>query len=667
VAQIDITRTELVWPGKYDEHGQRVAPPRVTLPFQTIETINEARATREVRKRPAQRTLFDVWSGEEGETFDHGWRNKLIWGDNLLVMSSLLEKFAGKVDLIYIDPPFATGTDFSFTAEVGDGELGIDKQASILEEKAYRDTWARGLWSYLEMLQPRLVAARELLSDKGTMWVHLGPQVSHHVKLMLDDVFGSDSHRGEVTWQRTSAHGDARFFGHVTDQILGYAKVPDSAVWNQVFLPFSETYLDREYRYKDDDGRRFRRGDLTGAGIRRGETGRPWRGIDPTSISRHWIRRPSELDELDKAGRLYWPAAGKWPHLKVYLDEGRGVPISNVWTDIPPVNNVAREGTGYATQKPEALLDRIIRSSSNPGDLVADFFVGSGTTAAVAEKLGRRWIACDLGRFAIHTTRKRLMAIEDCKPFEILNLGKYERQYWQASSFAGRDAQQVLFEYIAFMLRLYGAEPLAGLQHLHGKRSGAVVHVGAVDAPVTIAEVTDALDECVATGQRELHVLGWEWEMGLNDLVKQLGADRGVDLKLRQVPREVMEVQAVEKGDIRFFELAYLDCKLESAAQRATTVELADFAMSDADAIDPEVRAKITKWSDFVDYWAVDFDFQNDTFINGWVAYRTRKDRQLSLRSDSHLYANPGTYNVAVKVVDIFGNDTTRVFPVEVR
>jgi hypothetical protein len=327
----------------------------------------------------------------------------------------------------------------------------------------------------------------------------------------------------------------------------------------------------------------------------------------------------------------------------------------------------AEEETGFPTQKPEALLNRVISIASNPGDLVADFFVGSGTTLAAAEKLGRRWIGSDLGRFAIHTTRKRLMGIESCKPFEVLNLGKYERQYWQASSFGGRDAQQVLFEYIAFMLRLYGAEPLAGLQHLHGKRSGAVVHVGAVDAPVTIAEVTDALDECVATGQRELHVLGWEWEMGLNDLVKQLGADRGVDLKLRQVPREVMEVQAVERGDIRFFELAYLDCKLETGSQRATTVQLTDFAMSDADAIDPEVRAKITRWSDFVDYWAVDFDFQNDTFINGWVTYRTRKDRRLSLRSDAHPYAKPGTYSVAVKVVDIFGNDTTRIFPVDVR
>jgi DNA modification methylase len=664
---MDITGTELVWPGKYDERGQRVIRPRLALPFQTIETINETRATREDRKRPEQTTLFDVWAGNEGDTFEEGWTNKLIWGDNFLVVSALLEKFAGKIDLIYIDPPFATGADFSFVAEVGDGIGFLEKQNSALEEKAYRDTWASGRESYLQMLASRLELAATLLSPSGSIYVHLDPTMSHYVKVCLDAIFGTESFLGEIVWKRTSAHSSAVRPGPVHDTLFLYSK-SDQYTWNIQYQPYESAYLDMFFEMQDPDGRRWKRTDLTGAGVRHGATGEVWRGLDVTSRGRHWAFPPSELERLDAAGLVHWPARkGGMPRMKQYADESPGVPLQDVWTDIRPIHNLADERLGYPTQKPEALLERVIEASSNPGDLVADFFVGSGTTAAVAEKLGRRWIACDLGRFAIHTTRKRLMGIEGCKPFEVLNLGKYERQYWQASSFGGRDAQQVLFEYIAFMLRLYGAEPLAGLQHLHGKRSGAVVHVGAVDAPVTIAEVTDALDECVATGQRELHVLGWEWEMGLNDLVKQLGADRGVDLKLRQVPREVMEVQAVEKGDIRFFELAYLDCKVETTAQRAVTVELSDFAMSDADAIDPEVRAKITKWSDFVDYWAVDFDFQNDTFINGWVTYRTRKDRRLSLRSDSHSYATPGTYNVAVKVVDIFGNDTTRVFPIEVR
>jgi hypothetical protein len=293
--------------------------------------------------------------------------------------------------------------------------------------------------------------------------------------------------------------------------------------------------------------------------------------------------------------------------------------------------------------------------------------VGSGTTAAVAEKLGRRWIAADLGRYAIHTTRKRLMGIEGCRPFDVLNLGKYERQYWQRASFGDRDTQErVVFEYLAFILRLYGASPIPGAQHLHGKKGGAVVHIGAVDAPVTIAEVEASLDEAAATGQTELHVLGWEWEMGLNDLVNQLAHQRHVRLKLLAIPREVMEAQAVDAGDIRFFELAHLDAALETAPKCALSVQLTDFAMSDADAIPEDVRDKITKWSDYVDYWAIDWDFRNDTFMNGWVAYRTRRDRRLPLEADRHTYPEPGTYQVAVKVVDIFGNDTTRVFPVEV-
>lgn len=613
LASFEITRTELVWPGKYDDRGQRITPPRVSLPFQTIETINESRATREARRQPQQTTLFDVWTGDEGETFEEGWRNKLIWGNNLLVMSSLLEKFAGKVDLIYIDPPFATGADFSMSAEVGESGLEAEKAQSIIEEKAYRDTWGEGLASYLRMIEERLIVMRDLLSDRGSIYVHLDATVGHYVKVLLDDVFGSSSFQREIIWRIGWVSGyksAAKNWIRNHDALLYYTKSPGDFVFNKEYVPYPPGYV--------------RRGGQEG--------------------------------------------------------DGKGYPIEDVWNANPfefelkgeqsldsiQIKSFSTEKTGYPTQKNESVVARLMRASSNPGDLVADFFVGSGTTAAVAEKLGRRWIACDLGRFSVHTSRKRLMGIEGCKPFDVLNLGKYERQYWQTTSFGGRDAERVLFEYIAFILRLYGAEPVAGLQHIHGKRGGAVVHIGAVDAPVTISEVTESLDECVATGQRELHVLGWDWEMGLNDLVDQLAQERRVRLKLLAIPREVMEAQAVDQGDIRFFELAHLECALEPGPECSLTVELTDFAMSDADAIDQEVRAKITKWSDFVDYWAIDFDFQNDTFMNGWVAYRTKKDRRLALKSDAHRYPEAGSYRVAVKVVDIFGNDTTKVLSVEV-
>lgn len=200
MAGFEIKRTELVWPGKYDEDGKRREVERVSLPFQVIERTNESRASREATKERGA-TLFDVWEGDDGETFDDGWRNKLIWGDNRLVMSTLLDQLAGKVDLIYIDPPFATGADFSFEAEIGDEAFKLDKEQSALEEKAYRDTWGAGLASYLSMMADRLALMRELLSDSGSIYVHLDATVGHYVKAVLDDVFGPESFQRQIIWR----------------------------------------------------------------------------------------------------------------------------------------------------------------------------------------------------------------------------------------------------------------------------------------------------------------------------------------------------------------------------------------------------------------------------------------------------------------------------------
>jgi hypothetical protein len=331
----------------------------------------------------------------------------------------------------------------------------------------------------------------------------------------------------------------------------------------------------------------------------------------------------------------------------------------------------AGEKTGYETQKPESLLERFIKASSNEGDLVADFFCGSGTTLAVAEKLGRRWIGCDLGRWGIHVTRKRLLGIENCKPFEVLNLGKYERQYWQGMTFGEEKeeplAERALYEYLGFILKLYGAQPLAGMAHLHGKKARAMLHVGAVDAPVTIAEIDAAVDECAKLKQGELHVLGWDWEMGLYDLMVDAAKKKAVKLRLLQIPREVMEQQAAAKGDVRFFELAYLEAEIKSPKKLTVQITLKDFVIPNTELIPEDVRSKVKKWSDYIDYWAVDWDFRNDTFMQGWVAYRTRKERKLPLRSDTHTYEKPGSYRTLVKVIDIFGNDTSQAFDVEVK
>ena len=301
---------------------------------------------------------------------------------------------------------------------------------------------------------------------------------------------------------------------------------------------------------------------------------------------------------------------------------------------------------------------------------MADFFMGSGTTLKACELTNRRWIGCDLGRWSIHVTRKRLLGIENCKPFDILNLGRYERQYWQGMIFGEKKhksvTERVIFDYLAFILKLYSAQPVAGMNHLHGKKGKAMVHIGAVDAPVTIGEIEATVRECVELKQKELHVLGWEWEMGLQNLVVQEARNKGVKLLLLQIPREVMEQQAADKGDVRFFELAYLNATIEKPKKITAQVALKDFVIPNAELIPDEVRSKVAKWSDYIDYWAVDWDFRNDTFMQGWVAYRTRKERTLPLASDPHAYGKPGKYRVLVKVIDIFGNDTSQGYDVKV-
>ena len=447
---------------------------------------------------------------------------------------------------------------------------------------------------------------------------------------------------------------------------------------NEVLQKYDPEYVETYYKYKDPDGRRFMSDNLTGAGSgpprRFGE-----RGEIAAPPGRHWMYDQDGIDKVIAENRIYW-TRNDFPRLKRYLDESPGMAASDLWVDIQPLRSWHTEDTGYDTQKPEALLERIITASSNKGDLVADFFCGSGTTLATAERLGRRWIGCDLSRWAIHVTRKRMLEHEDCHPFEVLNLGKYERQYWQGVTFGqGKDkhiTEQALYEYLAFVLRLYGAQPVPGLTHLHGKKGRAVVHVGAVDAPVTIDEIALSLDECVRLKQPELHVLGWEWEMGLagpnneyrkGGLMQDEARKKGVKLILQQIPREMMEKQAIEKGDIAFFELAYLEVEIKHSKKLTAQVQLKDFVIPNTDLIPEDVRSKVKKWSDYIDYWAIDWEFQEDTFMQGWVAYRTREDRSLPLTSDPHVYDKPGKYHILIKVIDIFGNDTSQVHTVEVK
>ena len=584
----------LEWDGKPTEVE------RLSLPFQTVETINQSRATRD-------RDSGSLLAGQSGGA-GHA-PNQLIWGDNKLVMSSLLRDYAGKIDLIYIDPPFDTGADFSYRVEVGDESL--EKQPSILEEHAYRDTWGRGRGSYLTMLYERLMLMYELLADTGSLFVHLDWHQGHYVKVLLDEIFGAERFLNEIVWWYYNKYqGNIQRFASNHDVVFWYSK--------------SDSYTFHRQREPRD---------------------KPIQ-----QIKRVWDKEKQAIVNAKD------PKTGK-----VLYQESTERTVDDVWrlSMLQPADKT--ENVRYETQKPRTLARRIVETASNEGDLVADFFCGSGTAAVVAEETNRRWLCSDLGRFAIHTTRKRLLSIPDCQPFEIKNLGAYERQRWQRESGNGR-----LTDYLDTILSFYKAEPVEGFTNLHGQKAGRMIHVGATDAPVTIDELEEVMDEMADNGIESCDVLGWEWEMGLHDTISETARRRGLDLRPLQIPREIIEPGVRDADAVRFFELAHVDLDVKRS-KREVSVVLKDFAIPSEELIPHEVRERIESWSDLIDYWSVDFDYTDDTFHNQWQAYRTREEPKLARESEPHEYEEAGRHTVVVKIIDIFGNDTTKLAEVAVK
>jgi len=584
----------LEWDGKPTEVE------RLSLPFQTVETINQSRATRD---RDSESLLAGQGSDSDRPP------NQLIWGDNKLVMSSLLKDYAGKIDLIYIDPPFDTGADFSYRIEVGDES--VEKRPSILEEHAYRDTWGHGRGSYLTMLYERLMLMYELLADTGSLFVHLDWHQGHYVKVLLDEIFGADRFLNEIVWWYYNKYqGNIQRFASNHDVVFWYSK--------------SASYTFNRQREPRD---------------------KPIQ-----QIKRVWDKEKQAIVNAKD------PKTGK-----VLYQESTERTVDDVWrlSMLQPADKT--ENVRYETQKPRTLARRIVEAASNEGDLIADFFCGSGTAAVVAEETDRRWVCSDLGRFAIHTTRKRLLSISDCKPFEIKNLGAYERQRWQRESGNGR-----LTDYLDTILSFYKAEPVEGFTNLHGQKAGRMIHVGATDAPVTIDELEEVMDEMADDGIESCDVLGWEWEMGLHDTIGETARRRGLDLRPLQIPREIIEPGVRDADAVRFFELAHVDLDVKRS-KREVSVVLKDFAIPSEELIPAQVRDRIESWSDLIDYWSVDFDYTDDTFYNQWQAYRTREEPKLARESDPHEYEQAGRHTIVVKIIDIFGNDTTKLAEVTVK
>ncbi|OWY23741.1 site-specific DNA-methyltransferase [Sphingobacteriales bacterium UPWRP_1] len=671
--------TELIWEGKY-KNGKKVAPVRIALPFQTIETINESAADRQKR--------FGSLFNQKQET-GH-WRNRLIWGDKKYVLPSLLPEFAGKVNLIYIDPPFNVGSDFSFTATIGDhpdeydeattGSASFVKQPGIIEQKAYRDTWGKGLDSYMQWFYETAILLRELLADDGSIYVHLDWHVGHYAKAVLDEIFGYENFRNEIIWKRRGGTlNNFKSFGSITDVMYFYTKSIEY-IFNPLRTKDSEEaqqYIKERFVYDDGDGRKYSRDPLTNPAAKPTPSlVYEYKGYKPPL--KGWAVSLETMKEWDKLGKLYFPTdKAQRIRRKTFLDEYEGQPIQNLWTDIYVINSQAKESVNYATQKPEALLERIIKASSNEGDLVLDCFCGSGTTAATAEKLNRRWITCDLGRFAIHTARKRFLGIPNIKPFVVQNLGKYERQQWVQAEFdnpQGRLEQEKAYKH--FICELYHAQPLEGYIWLHGARAGRMLHVGSVETPVTVEDIKAAILEFWKLAGKEkaaatngIDFLGWDFAFDINETAAQFAKSNKVDIKFKKIPREVLEKKAVEQNDIKFYELASLHVKTTlrqaqgSKTNNQLTITLDNFIIP-PDDIPEEVRGSITHWSQWIDYWSIDWNYRDDTFHNEWQSYRTKQNPKIELTAN-YLYEQKGKFTVLVKVIDILGNDTTKALNIE--
>jgi adenine-specific DNA-methyltransferase len=670
-------RTELIWEGKYDEYGRRreVDIAGAALPLQKIETIDEPRSRAEAIGD--QQALFAL--NEQAQKLGD-FRNQLIWGDNKLVTASLLKEFQGKVDLIYIDPPFDVGADFTMDIPLGEENETVEKDQSTLEMVAYRDTWGKGTDSYLHMMFERLALMKELLSEKGSIYVHCDFRMNGYLRQLLDEVFGLSNFRNEITWKRrvgmSSAVHESNRFGVCTDGILFYAKTEEAPFEPQYNLdsPEYQDYIKSRFTYVEENGRRYQPTSLVNPGYRPNLI-YDYKGYK--SPPNGWMITKEKMAQWDSEGRLHFPESKDARiRRKSYADELKGMPVQNLWTDITEINSQAEERADYPTQKPEALLERIIRASSSEGSLVADLFCGSGTTGAVAERMGRRWIMADLGRFAIHTSRKRLIELqrtlhEKGKPyraFDVYNLGRYERQWWQRQHLRGADE-----EHRHVVLEFYKAERIQNsTSHLiHGRKGPAFIHVDGIDGIFTRRELRAVAEAAKAAGAKQINCLAWEFEMDLRLQANSLQAEVGIEIRLVRIPREIMEKNRTQ---VTFFEIATLQAEpviSKVGAERVVNLKLKTFLPSLAEIPEKELQAleerAIKRGFDFIDFWAVDFDFrEGQPFKHHWQTYRTRKDRTLPTISDQNfVYPNLGKHVACVKVVDTFGCDTSITVPIE--
>lgn len=604
---------------------------------------------------------------------NEGWFNRLIHGDNLFAMQALLTgdpatglpSMRGKIDLIYIDPPFDSKADYRTKITLPTGD--VEQKPTVLEQFAYSDTWADGTISYLKMLYPRLCLMKELLSDQGSIYVHCDWHAGHYLKIILDDVFGKENFRNEIIWQRDAVgkggKKNSAQWSRELESVYLYSKNKNN-IFHQQYKNSDElthTQL-KEFRYSEPDGRLFK-------------------------IVTLGFYSDKSIQEMEKQNLIYTTSSGQ-KYKKYYLDEFQ-LAIGSLWNDISNLSHGKNpEVVNYATQKPEALLERIIKASSNENSIVADFFGGSGTTAAVAEKLGRRWITSDLGKPSTMIMRKRMIDIPDCKPFLYHSIGDYSREAFLSDKQFHR-----VSDLARVVMGLYGALPFDGADAPanlgHIRNSSTLVYVDSPNKVTNSNTIKKALElrESYMGGWNKVIVLGWNFSFDIGETIQALNKS---ECEVLVIPPDLLDMlrkkdyrDLVDSGKIRFSSLQYLTIKkpkIESANEDGKvkiTVELDNYVLLSPDSLplDDKSKEKVQQIMadsplDLIEYWSVDPDYDGNTFRSVWQDYRenTANDGDaLRVVHNAEIItpSHKGKRKICVKAVDVFGFESMAIEEVE--
>lgn len=598
------------------------------------------------------------------------WMNRLVYGDNLLTMQALLAgdpqtglpSLRGKVDLIYIDPPFDSKADYRTPITLPNASFS--QRPTVIEQFAYADTWEEGTISYLKMIYPRLMLMKEMLSEKGSIYVHIDWHIGAYVKVVLDEIFGKENFRNEIIWKRGTVKGAKAVgnqFARNHDMILYYSKGNDY-VYHTQYLPYSEEYIKQRYTKNDNDGR----GPYTDQAI--------------------GTRSEESLVEMAKDNRIFITSTGK-RRVKYYLSEAKGIAMDDSWNDISEVNSMAKENVGYATQKPEALLERIIKSSSNEGDLVCDFFGGSGTTAAVAEKLGRRWITCDIGKPASLVMRKRFID-QEVNPFLYQSIGDYQKEAFHNNKKLRRvgDLSQVV-------LGLFGALPFSPEQvsdrnfgYVKGTRNLVMVDSpNRLTTAATVRRAVEAKASLLGGDWDKVIVLGWNFAFDISQAIEKY---KNSNVEVLVIPPDLLD-KLSKKGfkkliadkTVRFSSLQYLvvnpvEVTVNGNGEDELSISLSNYVLLSPDNIplDDKDKEKLQQVMEqdplsLIEYWSIDPDYDGDTFRSTWQDYRENVDNDsdpLHCVYSTRLHMpHKAERKVCVKAVDVFGFESQVILDVK--